>query len=491
MKLDLLSESWVSRFALYVLVFSAISACGGSGGGSDDDAPAPAAGGTVDLTFGAQAQNVTFANGVTQDFVDARTFDVTASGGPFESITVDTNSLLANISAVVSRPGAPKIMQKVETIAPDTPAVGNCFPFGIGAAGNPGITAPWGPFGGFVYQNLPAFDLAVGDAIAFDLGLQNDVDIGLDIDLAATPVDGGDVPAGAFTRIVSNTQTAVNPRGDAIVGNYELEFSAENAFSFGGGGLIIRFSNPSATFAADTTCDQVLVSGDATDTSGYFVKRLLRDSDGDSPWSESLTDRIGAFRVGSGPLTTAATVEVYTGLAEEQDNLCGVSPHVQQLIVYIDALNQLDSVQPPSYTASQDVLDIYNSGSVSTCTRIMPSVNATASMSGMEADIEPCSLPPSDFSGTWSGTYSCTGSCPESGAITLTVTQDGSSASYSDGSASYSGHICGDVFSFRGGAGGYDESGKLTLTGPNSATKNSFFRASPICSGSCVDSLTR
>ena len=490
MKLCLLRETRIYRVALCVLLTSVMSACGG-GGSDDDDPPAPVASGTVGLTFGAAAQNVMFTNGVPRDFVDVQTFDVVANGGPFESITVDTSSLLGNISAVVSRSGAPRIMQKVETIYPDSPVVGSCAPFGIGPGGNPPTSTPWGNFAGFVYRNLPAFDLAVGDAIAFDLGQANDVDIGLDIDLVATTVNGGDVPAGPFTRIVSNTQTAVNPRGDNVSGNFELEFSAENAFSFGGGGLIIRFSNASATFAADTTCDGELVGGDAADSSGFFVKRVLLDSDGDSPWDQQSTDAIGAFRIGAGPLTTAATVEVYTGLGEEQDNLCGVSPLMQQLIVYIDALNQLDSVQPSSFTASQAVLDIYNSGSVSTCTRVTPNVNATASMSGMEAEVEPCSLPPSDFSGTWSGTYSCTGSCPESGTITLTVTQNGSSASYSDGVASYSGNICGDVFSFRGGTASYDESGKLTLTGPNSATKTSFFRESAMCSGSCTDILTR
>ncbi|MGI9317628.1 MAG: hypothetical protein ACR2QW_09875, partial [bacterium] len=77
------------------------------------------------------------------------------------------------------------------------------------------------------------------------------------------------------------------------------------------------------------------------------------------------------------------------------------------------------------------------------------------------------------------------------GPITLTVNQNGDEATYSDGSASYSGFVCGDVFSFRGGNTAYDESGKLTLTGPNSATKTSFFRQSPFCSGSCTDYLTR
>ena len=55
-------------------------------------------------------------------------------------------------------------------------------------------------------------------------------------------------------------------------------------FSFPGGGLIIRFSNPSASYLADITCTQVLVGADATDPSGFFVQRALNDPDGVSPW---------------------------------------------------------------------------------------------------------------------------------------------------------------------------------------------------------------
>ncbi len=469
-----------------------LSACGGSSSKSDDPEADPAADSKiVDLNFGAQAQNVALSAGVPQDFTTSKTFDVTVSGGPFQSITVDASAALSNISSVVLRPGAARIAQKTETVYPDSPVVGNCFPFGMGPLGNPGTTGPWGPYGGFVYQNLPPFDLQAGDTLAFDLGQVNDVDIGLDIDMAPTTVNGGSVPATAFVRIASNTQTPNNPRGDTVMGNFELGFTVENAFNFAGGGLIIRFSNPSATYNADSSCDQVLVYGDPGDTSGFFVERFFTDADGTSPWDTEFLDTIGVFRVGSGVLTTAATVEVYHGLSEERDNLCGVSPHVQLLTLYLNSLNQLDSVQPAQYSASQAVIDMYNSGSIATCTRVTPQVNATASMSGLQANTEKCTAPPSDLSGIWSGNYVCTGSCPETGMVTLTVTQNGSEASYSDGSASYSGHVCGDVFSFQGGSTTYDESGKLTLTAPNSATKTSFFRSSPSCSASCTDTLTR
>ena len=481
---------------LFLLGILGILASGGGGGGSDSSSSNS---GTASIAFGAQAQNVNFSSGVPRDFSTVDTFDVVAEGGPFESVTVDTSAILNNLTLAVMRPVLPTAGQiannyayKTDTIGPDTPAVSSCFPFGIGPLGNPGITDPWGPYGAFVYQNVPAFDLQVGDGIAFDLGQPNDVDIGLDIYLAATTTNGGNLVSGMFTKIVSNSQKATSPRGDAIVGNYELGFTAENAFTFPGGGLIIRFENPSAEYNADTTCDEVLINADQGDTSGYFLSRIMRDADGTSPWDEEFTTEIGAFRIGTGAPTVAATVQVNTGLAEEQDDLCNAGTNAISMQVFIDGINRTSSVQPSSFNASQAVVDIINSGSVATCTRVTPNVDATASVSGADAEYKTCEDPPGDFDGQWSGTYSCTGSCPDPGGpITLSVNQDGETATYSDGSASYSGTICGDVFSFRGGNMSYDESGKLTLTGPDSATKTSFFRSSAFCSGRCTDILTR
>ena len=98
--------------------------------------------------------------------------------------------------------------------------------------------------------------------------------------------------------------------GDEVIGNYELQFSMEADFDFLGGGLIIRFSSPSVAYAADSSCTQVLVSASATDTSGYFVSRIYRDSDGEAPWNVLGGDSIGGFRVdatGSPTVTAPAT----------------------------------------------------------------------------------------------------------------------------------------------------------------------------------------
>src|SRR4051812_31966465 len=108
-------------------------------------------------------------------------------------------------------------------VTPDMPAtVGDqCYPFG-GFEG-----ASWTPYMGFVYKDVPAFQLKTGDKLAFDLVAMNDVDVQLKIELAPTTGNGGDTPSLPFTTVVTNTQTPTNPRGDTTLENYELGFTAE------------------------------------------------------------------------------------------------------------------------------------------------------------------------------------------------------------------------------------------------------------------------
>jgi hypothetical protein len=179
----------------------------------------------------------------------------------------------------------------VVTIAPASPTTANCFPFASGIN--------WAPFMGFVYQNVPAFQVKTGDAIAFDLsGTNPEADVQLDIEMAATTTNGGDVSQ-SFTKVVTNTQTPANPRGDLITGNFELRFIAQAPFSFPGGGLIIRFSNPSASYVMDGNCEADLVGTSGADSSGYFVKRFYKDPDGVPPYANEDADPgdIGGFQL--------------------------------------------------------------------------------------------------------------------------------------------------------------------------------------------------
>lgn len=211
------------------------------------------------------------------------------------------------ISLVFILSALPKLAPAQEiTIFPDSPSVSNCFPFGNG-----GVLGGdhWGPFMGFIYKDIPPFILAPGDVIAFDLGALNGSDVQLDIELSATTSNGGDEPVLPFVKIVSNTQTPLNPNGDTIVGDFEMQFTVEAPFVFPGGGLIIRFSNPSAAYALYDQCDQVLVFGDSSDASGFFVTRFDDDADGLPPYADEGSSDIGAFRViASGTLSNIPTL---------------------------------------------------------------------------------------------------------------------------------------------------------------------------------------
>jgi len=192
------------------------------------------------------------------------------------------------------------------TIEPASPEVGNCFPFGDG-----GVFPddPWTPYMGWTYQNVPAFQLRAGDILAFDLGMVNSADVQLDIEMAVTDSNGSINPGGIFTKVVSNTQTPQNPNGDTIIGNFEMMFTAEQSFSFPGGGLNIRFSNPSAAYQLNMECDQVLVNAGSDDPSGYFLFRFFHDDDGLPPYDNEDDGSIGGFRITQvGPPSIASQI---------------------------------------------------------------------------------------------------------------------------------------------------------------------------------------
>lgn len=175
------------------------------------------------------------------------------------------------------------------TIAPiDTAEVSSCLAFGAGpGAGSEGADDgavgfdPTSPYMGFFYENIPAFDLKPGDVLAFDLGLENDYDIELEIAMAPGGRDG---QTGDFVRVVSNTSRPENSRGNSTLGDFELRFPVDGTFNFDGGDLIIRFSNGSEAYREDVTCDQVGVVARRNDASGYFFRAFWNDADGVFPF---------------------------------------------------------------------------------------------------------------------------------------------------------------------------------------------------------------
>ena len=169
-------------------------------------------------------------------------------------------------------------------IVPASPTVvGNCIPFGNNTTFG---------FTGFVYRNVPAFELVPGCAFAFDLGRQNNVDVRRNIYFAIANINPAPavvmgfniavsqgITALAWTQVVSDSQIPQNSTGNNIQGDYELIYSAEAPFSFPGGGLVVGFGGSPPGAFADGGCDQVLVQTTPNDASGFFYCRFFNKPD--------------------------------------------------------------------------------------------------------------------------------------------------------------------------------------------------------------------
>lgn len=192
----------------------------------------------------------------------------------------------------------------------DPPSVENCIPFGDNTTFG---------FTGFIYRDFPAFTLVPGDKIRFDLGALNDVDIHRNIYFAVANknpdpcivtglnVVSQGVKALSWTKVVSDTQVPVNPRGNTIVGDYELTYTAEAPFTFSGGGFIVGFSGSPPAGFPDSTCDQVLVATNCSDSSGEFYARFFLKS-------EQTLDVLDILTGGEGNAVALGGILLETGL---------------------------------------------------------------------------------------------------------------------------------------------------------------------------------
>jgi hypothetical protein len=165
-----------------------------------------------------------------------------------------------------------------EVIAASPTTIQNCIPFGANTSFG---------FTGFIYRDLPAFELSPGQTISFDLGSQNDRAVRrniffsvANIDPEPAVVDAGNVvsqgvKALSWTQVVSDTQVPLNPRGNFVRSDFELVYLSEASFSFPGGGLIVGFGAAPPGMFADDTCDQVLVATTSEDSSGNFYSRFF------------------------------------------------------------------------------------------------------------------------------------------------------------------------------------------------------------------------
>ena len=146
-------------------------------------------------------------------------------------------------------------------------------------------------------------------------------------------------------------------------------------------------------------------------------------------------------------------------------------------------------------------LSLLDTGGISLCAEANSPIGGTLSIElvlfGLTVGMD-CGDPhPADLAGTWSGDYLCRDWCigeephDNSGIVTLVIEQDGFHASYHDSEAHYTGIVCGNTFTFVGGAGDppgseYAEFGRFTLNADGTGSKESTWR-SGFCGGDCQD----
>lgn len=196
---------------------------------------------------------------------------LTGQSGSFAPVASGTT----NVGDIVVTP--PAVLVSLVPADSQSLPVGNCIPFGDNTSFG---------FTGFIFRNVPAFQLQIGGHFSFDLGALNDVDIRRNIYFAvasANPtggsIGGQNIRALSWTKVASDSQTPLNPRGDTIKGNYELTYTAEGPFNFPGGGFIVGFGGSPPGAYADRGCDQVLVQTSPADPNPYFYRRFYFRSD--------------------------------------------------------------------------------------------------------------------------------------------------------------------------------------------------------------------
>lgn len=208
----------------------------------------------------------------------------------------------------------------------------------------------------------------------------------------------------------------------------------------------------------------------------------------------------------SGPAQGEIEATLRIGPYDDVGTVCGEGSPQTPATFAFDSTG-ITAADPPKIEANQDAIDAINGGGVSLCTDANSPIGGTISVSvvifGLTVGID-CDDPnPADISGVWTGDYSCMDQClgddepyETPGFVTMTVEQDGFYASYSDGEAEYTGVVCGNVFTYVGGAGDplgtdYREFGRFTLNADGTGTKESRWRAG-WCGGDCDDPvLTR
>ncbi len=154
------------------------------------------------------------------------------------------------LAAFIAGPAAQAAtIATTNTYAGNNTSVGNCIPFGCPDA--------YGPNMGFIYQGIGAFTLNVGDIVAFDTGRANDTALSFDLSIGQLRNGGSNrVDRDGMSFLGSLTPLTY---GDSIVGNYDIAFVVQQAYSYAGtGNLILNLENTNGA-VFDVSYNQNLV----------------------------------------------------------------------------------------------------------------------------------------------------------------------------------------------------------------------------------------
>lgn len=241
----------------------------------------------------------------------------------------------------------------------------------------------WPPAMGFVYRNVEAFELKPGDVIAFDIQMRagdpNDLGFRPQLDLALAhvsdplvPFRPDDLPGSDFTMVADDA--IASGAGNRVVGDYDLAFTVDAPYSFPGGGLIIRVSDPKGPLATKTTADclPVIAADRQPSGSNRLVGTFTNEPD-EYPWSFENANaspyvpyvRIYSTRCGDGRVSGGETCDdANTDNLDDCTNACVIAACGDGLLQRAEQCdNSADPANADPYCSDRCLLEAVAKGS--------------------------------------------------------------------------------------------------------------------------------
>ncbi len=208
----------------------------------------------------------------------------------------------------------------------------------------------------------------------------------------------------------------------------------------------------------------------------------------------SLSGRVSALKRLALLVPGQAVAQAIVRISDNPETVCDEGAAYGPYQITATSLGNPD---PENIALAGSSMEVINAGTTYLCLEIVSTEDAMFSLDEVEALVtqHDCDFP-ANLAGLWLGTYQCGNSCgePFGGDVDLTITQTGTTASYTDGGGDvYNGYVCGNQFRFERIDPDEIERGTLTLIDANHAVKRSTWRGRtfPFCHGNCLDTLVR